>query len=221
MNNICFKNKKYNNRKLLKYGFKEIKDGFKYTEKFLDNQFELIIEISKSGKIKTKVIEIEEKEEYTLHLVESAEGTFVGKVREEYERILNAIEEKCFDSDVFKYEMTKRLINYAAEKYGDEVEYLWEKTPDNGVLRRKDTQKWYAAILTVKKNKFGFKSDEYVEVVNLRVPPEDMEIILGNKNIYPAYHMNKKHWISIILDNSVTFKDICRFTDNSYILAIK
>ncbi len=221
MNNTCFKNKKPNFAKLLKFGFEENKDGYKFVKSFLDNQFELTVEISKSGKIKTKVIEVDFGEEYTLHLVQSAEGTFVGKVREEYDKILNSIEEECFDNDVFKYEMTKKLIDYVTKKYGDEIECLWEKFPDNGIFRRKDTQKWYAAILTVKRNKFGFKSDESVEVVDLRVPAEDMEIVLSNKNVYPGYHMNKKHWISIILDGSMPLKDICRFVDNSYILAVK
>ena len=36
------------------------------------------------------------------------------------------------------------------------------------------------------------------------------------KSVIPAYHLNKTHWNSIILDGTVPDKDICRMIDESY-----
>ena len=56
-----------------------------------------------------------------------SEGTFVGKIREEYEQILNKISENCFDINVFKCDYSYKVIEHIRDKYGYEVEYLLEK----------------------------------------------------------------------------------------------
>ena len=38
--------------------------------------------------------------------------------------------------------------------------------------------------------------------------------------VVPAYHMNKLHWISIILDGSMTDQDIFHLIDDSYRLTL-
>ena len=100
------------------------------------------------------------------------------------------------------------------------MEYLWEKFPDNAVWRRKDTKKWYGAILTVAKNKLGIDSSEIAEIIDLRIQPEKMEELLSNEHYYSGWHMNKKNWYTIILDNSVNTKEICKRIDESYRLAL-
>lgn len=215
MKNI-FENRKANKEKLLNFGFKKEKNIFLYKTSIMDGDFNLTIKIELPDKLQTELYEIESNEIYTLHLSD-AQGTFVGQVRDEYNSVLDKIQENCFDSNVFKFDYSYRVIAYAKEKYNDEMEYLWEKFPDNGIVRRKDNKKWYLGILTVKKSKFGFESDEKVEVIDLR--SSDVENDTKQKNIYPGYHMNKKHWISIILDGSMDIEDIYKKIDESYILA--
>ena len=101
------------------------------------------------------------------------------------------------------------------------MEYLWEKFPNNAVARRKDNKKWYIVILTVNKNKLGIKDNEYAEVADLRAKTENIENLLKKDNIYKGYHMNKKNWITIILDGSIPVKEIYEFIDESYLLAGK
>lgn len=211
-----FLNKKPNFDKLLDFGFKKNNSLFKYQTSLLNGDFRLTVEVTFSGEVHTELVEIETNEIYTLHLSD-AEGTFVGQVRNEYNTILNQILENCFDNNIFKFDYSYKIIDYAKEKYGDEIEYLWEKFPDNGIVRRKDNQKWYLAILTVKRSKFGFKNDEKVEVIDLR--SYNAENDAKQKDIYPGYHMNKKHWISIILDGSMDIEDIYKKIDESYLLA--
>ncbi len=95
------------------------------------------------------------------------------------------------------------------------------KHPDNAIWRRKDTRKWYGALLTVSKRKLGLEDDDMVEIVDLRIPPEELEALIDGQRYYPGYHMNKKHWFTMCLDGSVPIKEICRRIDESYRLAEK
>lgn len=214
-----FKNKKYNQSKLLTFGFKEVDNGYVIEKPLMDNQFELSVFVGLDNVITTKLVEVETGEVYSLHLVEGASGNFVGQIREEYNCFLENVADNCFEADVFKSEVTLELIEYVRNKYGDELEFLWEKFAGNAVVRRKDNSKWYGAFLTVSKSKLGFEDLDKVEVIDLRA--ENVENIVDNKLIFGGYHMNKKHWITIILDGSVPVEKIKTMIDESYILANK
>lgn len=219
MEKNVFENKKVNYKKLIDYGFKKDKNTYEYSCVIADNLFKFDISINRD-EIKTKLTEIETNEIYTLHLT-TAIGDFVGKIREEYTEKLNEIASFCFDNNIFKSPQTYEVIDYIKSKYNDDVEYLWEKFPDNAVARRKDNSKWYLAILTVSKDKFNFKSKEKVEALDLRADVDELPELIQQENIYQGYHMNKKHWISIILDNSIDSEEIYKMIDESYILAGK
>lgn len=188
------------------------------TFSILQGDFELTVILKEPNIVETQIIEVETGELYTLHL-SNEEGDFVGKIRAEYNKIIENIILENFENCIFKSKYTYKVIDYIYKKYYDNPEYLWVKFPDNAVIRRKDNSKWYIVILTVAKNRLGIDSDEKVEVLNLRVKPEVLPELLEHENIYPAYHMNKKHWISIILDGSVPLKEILKFIDTSYLLA--
>ena len=181
----------------------------------------LRVSIDKCGNIDTSVTDLETGDPYTLFLVEDAVGSFVGFVREEYERVLEDIAAKCCVKRVFKSKCADDVIEYVRDKYGDELEFLWEKFDDNAIWRRKDNNKWYGAVLTVAKCKIGLDGEERVEILDLRISPQEVESIIDYKRYFPAYHMNKKSWITIPLDGSLELEEIFRRIDESYILAKK
>lgn len=150
-----------------------------------------------------------------------ATGAFVGSVIEACEDKLKIIAESCFDHIVFKSEQSQELIAYVNETYQDHLEFLWEKFSQNAVLRRKDSRKWYAVILTIAKTKLGLVGNEMIEVIDLRALPNEIEQLLDGKKYFPGYHMNKKHWYTICLDGSVPTQEICERIDKSYSLAKK
>ena len=213
--------KKANIQKLKQYGFKKKGDKYSYSVDIMNGDFTLNIDILNENEIRTELIEKAFNEPYTLHLVEDAQGTFVGQVREEYEKIIDKIKEKCFEKRAFEWEYSYKILDYAKKKYNSPAEYLWEKFPRNAVCRRQDNEKWYFALLSVQGSKIGLKTDEIVELVDLRAPFDDVPKLLKQPNIYPAYHMNKKHWITIILDGSMPLDEIYKFIDRSYELAKK
>lgn len=218
---IIFKDRKLNIAKLLSFGFTEQIENYVYSADLIGGQLKLIVTISQDGKVYTKVIDNSNNEEYVLHRVPGSSGSFVGQVKAEYEEMLEEISVKCFEPDIFKNVDTKKVIAYASDTYGDEPEYLWQKFPNNAVLRRKDTKTWYAALLTVEKKKLGIDAEGTVEILDLRVRQEELETLIDNKRYFPGYHMNKKHWYTICLDGSIPFDEICRRIDESYILAKK
>lgn len=213
------KNKAINYNKLLKYGFIRENDIYIYKTYIYDNQFEANIIISDKEKY-SKLIDIENKTEFALVDVEDAEGHFIGNLRQEYEKIIQDIIIKCTSKEVFKSKQAKEIIKYIRQKYSDELEFLWEKFDDNAIWRNKQNNKWYGVLLMIPENKLGLKSDNKIEVIDLRYQKEKIENIVDNKEVFPGYHMNKKSWITIKLDNSLDTKEICDLIDNSYKLSI-
>lgn len=221
MTEIILKNRKFNIGKLLSFGFEDANGSYVYHADLINGQMRLTVTINTDGKIYTEVIDNASGDEYVLHRIEGAAGSFIGQVKGEYEAVLKEVSEKCFDSEIFKSKQAKEIIAYLQNTYGDKPQYLWQKFPDNAVVRRKDNQKWYAALLTVSRRKLGFDSDEKIEILDLRMAPEDIESAVDGVKILPGYHMNKKHWITICLDDSVSLDEIYRKIDESYLLAKK
>lgn len=213
------KKRKVDYEKLDKYGFKKEQDKYIYKTKIENGEFEINVIISDKEQY-SKIIEVEEKTEFTLVDIENAEGQFIGKIKQIYENIIEEILEKCTNKETVKSIQAKEIIKYIEKKYGDKLEYLWEKFDDNAIWRNKQNEKWYGIILTISKRKLGIDSDEEVEITDLRYQKEKIEEIIDNKKIFPGYHMNKKSWITIKLDNSVDTRTIYKLIDNSYNLSI-
>ena len=213
------KDKKIDFKKLEEFGF-ELKDNsYYYHTSLLKNQFKMSVKISLDNSIFTEIIDIETNEPYILHLLEIKRSGYSEKVYKAYSEVLEKIQKECFKDERFKANYTKEIIDYINNKYGDKLEFLWEKSPKNAVVRRKSTKKWYAAILTISKRKIGLNSYELVEIINLHNSQEEIEKLIDNKKYFPAYHMNKKHWCTICLDGTVELKEIYKLIDISYELA--
>ena len=99
--------------------------------------------------------------------------------------------------------MTKKdLFNYCKELYGTSPDYPFENDYETAVLRHDNSRKWYAIVMNVSRRKFGFDSDEVISVVNLKLPTEMFGSFGPSDGVYPACHMNKLHWISVLLPDA-------------------
>ena len=213
------KNKKINLKRFKEFGFKLIDNSYYYHTSLLKNQFKMTVKINLDNSIFTEIIDTETNEPYVLHLLEMKRSGYSEKVYKAYSEILAKIQKECFEDEIFKANYTKEIVAYIKNKYGDELEFLWEKSPKNAVIRRKSTNKWYAVILTVSKRKLNLDTDEIIEVINLHNRVEEIEKLIDNKKYFPAYHMNKKYWCTICLDGTVELKEIYKLIDISYELA--
>lgn len=216
---MILKNKKVNTDKLTNYGFEQSNGKYIYLTDICDEQLRISVTIDVGGEVFTEIYDTAAEDVYTLHLVEGAVGAFVGRVRTEYDTLLKDIENKCFDIDVFKENHTEKLLDYAKTKYGDVPEHLWAKTPEYAVLRRKDNAKWYAVVMVIPSKRIGLEGDDLIEIVDLRIDPEKLSQKVDGKRYFAGYHMNKRHWITLLLDGSIPFDEIANCLDSSYLLA--
>ena len=217
--NNFIKDKKINFKKLEEFGFELIDNSYYYHTSLLKNQFKMSVKINLDNSIFTEIIDTETNEAYVLHLLEMKRSGYSEKVYKTYSQILEKIQKECFEDEIFKANYTKEIVAYIKNKYRDELEFLWEKSPKNAVVRRKSSKKWYAVILTVSKRKLNLDTDEIIEVINLHNSEEEIKKLIDCKKYFPAYHMNKKHWCTICLDGTVELKEIYKLIDVSYELA--
>ena len=106
--------------------------------------------------------------------------------------------------------MTRQnMLEYCLNTYGTIPDYPFDEDFETAVLRHANNRKWYAIVMKVSRRKFGFDSDEIIDVVNLKLPTELFGSFGASDGVFPAYHMNKLHWISVLLpdvpENIVAF----------------
>ena len=114
--------------------------------------------------------------------------------------------------------MRDSFFAYIKKKYKVSPEYPWTKYDDNAVFRHSDNRKWFALVMSVEKNKLGLSGSEYVDVINLKI--DDMmfrDTLVQQEGILPAYHMNKEHWITVLLDGTVEEARVCDLIDASFV----
>lgn len=216
---LSLKNLKLNVDELLKLGFIKEKEYYKYETMVMGSQFNLLIQIDEDNTIISDCFDVSTNEKLMPYYVSSSNGEFIGKIRNEYDNIIQNVKDKCCSKNVFKSEYSHLIIEYVKNKYNDELEYLWEKFSNNAIWRNKDNNKWYGALLVVQKSKIGINEDGTIEIIDLMLEPNRIEDLVDNKKYFNGYHMNKKHWITIKLDGSVDIKEIYDLLDNSYNLS--
>jgi len=92
----------------------------------------------------------------------------------------------------------ERLVG---EVCGVSPEYPFDDS-STPVFRHIDNKKWFAIMMSIPKSKLIPGAEGNVDVVNLKCDPLLASTLVGENGIFPAYHMNKTHWITVILDGS-------------------
>lgn len=99
--------------------------------------------------------------------------------------------------------MTRQaFLDYCFTTYGTEADYPFDGDFETAVFRHTSNRKWYAIMMRVSRRKFGFDRDTVIDVVNLKLPTELFGSFDAADGVYPAYHMNKVHWISVLLPDA-------------------
>ena len=113
----------------------------------------------------------------------------------------------------------QEFLEYCLNTYGTSPDYPFEGDFETAVFRHSGSRKWYAIVMRVSRHKFGFDSDEVIDVVNLKLPTEMFGSFDASDGVYPAYHMNKLHWISVLLPDAPD--DVVQFLVNVSFKATK
>lgn len=112
---------------------------------------------------------------------------------------------------------TDSVVSYIREACGAEPEFLWRRTPGNAVFRHRSNRKWFAVLLTAMPGrKLGLPREDPVDILDLKCDPRLMGSLLVGGHCLPGYHMNKEHWVTVLLDGSLPLSEICSLIDMSY-----
>ena len=108
---------------------------------------------------------------------------------------------------------------YIKEKFNVLGEQIFPKYPNFSAFRHKKNEKWFALLMQLSASKLGLESDEMIEVLNLKCSPDLAMVLVDEEQIFKAYHMNKKHWISVNLNSKISQKTVFDLIDESFTLS--
>ena len=197
--------------------------GFSRTEAGLELKKELpgvglyAVFVIAGKSFEVNVFDADTDEEYLpFNVLDNITG-FVTGIREQVEALVQEIKEKC----LLNSNMKLRLMEYCERKFGTEPEAPWEDSPDAYTFKTAKRNKWYALFMTIPYKSLGLVAKGALDVVNIKLPPEKVLGLIDRVHFYPAYHMNKKHWITIVLNKEVDEPLVQQLLDESYGLVEK
>ena len=107
------------------------------------------------------------------------------------------------------------FLEFVEEEFNIKPDKPFEDDFDTMVLRHKDNKKWFGIVMKISKNKLVGEDKRKVDVLNIKCLPLLRQSLLKNKGIYVAYHMNKIHWISVILEE-ITLQELRPLVEMSF-----
>ena len=210
---------KYNltEEQLTKFGFLRDSVGLYLNKDILNNEFRVEIRVVEET-FEIEVYDNNFNEIYSLFSVDSAAGELVTNVRNEVELILKEILELSDNSEAIYNE----IIKYIKKKYSSTMVKPFKSNPNIKAFVT-DKNKWYALILDVEYNKLNKDSsiESKVKIINLKHNTDHIPKIINERNIFLSYHMSKKHWISVVIDNNMDLNYLTQIIDISYNLVNK
>lgn len=94
------------------------------------------------------------------------------------------------------------LEAFILNAYHAEDDRPWVEYPQHQVFRHPANKKWFALAMTITRDKLGLPGEGFIDAVNLKCDPLLVDAMRQEPGFFPAYHMNKTHWITAALDGS-------------------
>ena len=194
---------------LINFGFHFEENTLVFKKNILNDTFRMEIKLI-STDFEIEVYDLDFNEVYSLFSVDSASGEIVTTIREEVKDVLEKI--LCLESVIYE-----DVLRYVKERYNSTTVKPFKTNPDIKALVT-PKGKWYALFLDVKYNKLKKDSlvNSKVKVINLKHISSKISTITDDRNIFPSYHMNKNHWISVVLDNNIDIEYVKELIELSY-----
>ena len=191
----------FDEEKLRQYGFVQADDGFlHYACPLAIDGFSCRF-VYDGKDFYGKVLEDDLEEEYGAFRASSL-TPFAFAIGQAYQKVIEDIARAAYSYQRQYSTQANRILAHIESTYGDEREYPWND--ENCIYRHKESKKWYALFMDIPESRLGRRGDAIVTALNLKADPYDISSLVGVKGIYLAYHMNKKHWITVVLDDEVS-----------------
>lgn len=213
--NEIFDKNIFNSKLAVAYGFSKTGDYYVLQSDIYMENFNVIIKVGKES-FEVNIIELPFNEEYILFNVLDSKGKFVSKIRKKVNELIEDIVNSCFTSLDYR----KLLLAYVKEKYETIPEEPWEDN-NHATIKTPNSKKWYGIFMSIPYKTLGLDKSGKIDVLNVKLNPELIQSLIDKKHFFPAYHMNKKHWISIVLDSDVDLNLVKSLIDESFNLVEK
>ena len=186
----------YPKEKLLAYGFVEREGTFFLTTDFAGGRFLALVTL-REGCLQLHLFDKELREEFFVHKAKK-DGPFLTPLLEEEQSLLEDIRKNCA---VYRYETEQANRIYANFPFlfSTSFEHLWEKEPGFAVLRN-ERGHWFALLMEIDGRRIRLPQERVV-LLNVRCRDVDPFMTLG---VLPAYHMNKRTWVSLRVDDTLS-----------------
>lgn len=147
----------------------------------------------------------------------NSDGGFVSAIRAEVEETIEGLLQDCFTLTDVK----AILLKYVKKQYGTVPEAPWDYLKEYHTLNTAKRHKWYGLFMLIPYRFLGIEKEGKINVLNLKADPADIPALIDHIHYFPAYHMNKKYWISILLDRRADVEHIKKLLDDSYAIVEK
>ncbi len=214
MRKIDLSKREIDEKELIQYGFIRRGDAFLLKKHLPSFPFSASY-ILKGETLESRLIDDDSEEEYELVDAKSGMQGYSRGVNEEYQALTEEILSSC--TKRIKTQ-TERIVLYVANHYGDKIEHLFEKSPEVIVIRKKENRKWYCLFMRIEAKKLSLNEKQNFDVLDLR-GREQRILSIDRELTFPGFHMNKKHWYTIILDERMKDEEIISLIEESYSLA--
>ena len=110
------------------------------------------------------------------------------------------------------------LINYVKQSYDASPEYLWQDYPQTFIFRHAGNRKWFGVVMDVERSKIGLSGAGKVFLIDVKTGPIIGGSYIGQPGIIKAWHINKNHWLGVLLDGSAADQTLKELLDISFSL---
>lgn len=199
---------------LLDYGFHQEKSNYVLRKSLIDDLC-VVFTLTLTG-LQIDVYD-SFQEKYLPFYVQEEIGSYVSDLRKKISLLIDDIIQNCFEP----IDIRNQILLYVKEKYGIIPEYPWEEHSSYAVLKTEKKQKWFGLIINISRETLGLQGAEKVEAMNVKNDPNRIQSLIDHQHFFPAYHMNKKHWITVLLDSNLDIDLLKQLIDESYQLIEK
>lgn len=213
-----FMRMRWDRAKMEKYGFAENNGSLVLAREFMDGDFISEISVSPGVEADFRVTDRMNNEEYAQLRNPNYNGSYVNTVRAEYEALLADVAANCCNEASFAAEQSNRIAGMILADFGVSPDFPWdnEKYSSAGVFRHQNTGKWFGLVMNIEKGRLTGDGDEtHVDVINLKSDPDKAPERHARNGIYPAYHMNHKLWISVLLNDTLSDDEVMELVRSS------
>ena len=210
--------------KLAEAGFIEAADGedkeWRYEETFMNGDLKSLISVDADGRVTCSVVDTDTGDDYLPMNVEAYSGTYVGEAREEYRTLLERIAGRCFGDVPFASDQANRIASAIEREFGAMPEHPFSKD-EGAVFRHMNTGKWFAIDMCIRRGKLDDPhpyrtADDMIDVMNVKIYPDALDDLLKEPGICRCYHMNKKMWVTLTMDDRLADERVMELVRKSY-----